>query len=278
MIQVLLIFAHKGHRDMLGNLDNEVIFKKAFTDKIVFKAFVHDILGIDIEVDKIETEKRFQPKVGRVDFSLDIFAESVDKRVIVEIQRVPYDYNFDRFLHYFLMAITEQQESSRKYNIERTVYVIVVMTAPYRFDTKKGDAVRDEVLLLKMNPKTLAGIERDLYGHQLVCLNPNHPDSDTPPQIRDWLDLIYQSMHSPERPMLNERNPGVKRAASLIDYTNLTPEERSLAKDEASKVTFLALEHLEAMKKVGAKLKASGIDIQIIIDSTGLSREDVEAL
>ena len=33
---------------MLGNLDNEVIFKKAFTDKIVFKAFVRDILGIDI--------------------------------------------------------------------------------------------------------------------------------------------------------------------------------------------------------------------------------------
>ncbi len=42
---------------MLGNLDNEVIFKKAFTNKIVFKAFVRDILGIEIEVDKIETEK-----------------------------------------------------------------------------------------------------------------------------------------------------------------------------------------------------------------------------
>ncbi|TAD95966.1 MAG: hypothetical protein EAZ97_14750, partial [Bacteroidetes bacterium] len=46
-------------KTMLGNLDNEVIFKKAFTDKIVFKAFVRDILGIDIEVDKIETEKKF---------------------------------------------------------------------------------------------------------------------------------------------------------------------------------------------------------------------------
>ena len=38
---------------MLGNLDNEVIFKKAFTNEIVFKAFVRDILGIEIEVDKI---------------------------------------------------------------------------------------------------------------------------------------------------------------------------------------------------------------------------------
>lgn len=34
---------------MLGNLDNEVVFKKAFTDKIVFEQFIKDILGIEIE-------------------------------------------------------------------------------------------------------------------------------------------------------------------------------------------------------------------------------------
>jgi len=43
---------------MLGNLDNEVIFKKAFTNKIVFKAFVRDILGIEVEVDKIGNRKK----------------------------------------------------------------------------------------------------------------------------------------------------------------------------------------------------------------------------
>ena len=68
---------------MLGNLDNEVIFKKAFTNKIVFTAFVRDILGIEIEVDKIETEKKFDPKIGYVDFELDIFAESKDKRIAI---------------------------------------------------------------------------------------------------------------------------------------------------------------------------------------------------
>ena len=66
---------------MLANLDNEVIFKKAFTNKTVFKAFVRDILGIEIDVDVIETEKRFTPKVGNIDFELDIFAESKDKRI-----------------------------------------------------------------------------------------------------------------------------------------------------------------------------------------------------
>ena len=55
---------------MLARLDNEVFFKKAFTDKIVFKAFVKDIIGIEVEPEKIETEKSFNPKVGNINFKL----------------------------------------------------------------------------------------------------------------------------------------------------------------------------------------------------------------
>jgi len=73
---------------MLSNLDNEVIFKKAFTDKVVFTQFVKDIVGIDIEVSEIETEKKFDEKLGYIDIKFDIFAESKDHRVIVEIQKV----------------------------------------------------------------------------------------------------------------------------------------------------------------------------------------------
>ena len=263
---------------MLGNLDNEVFFKKAFTDKVVFKAFVHDVLGIDIEVDKIETEKAFSSKIGNIDFKLDIFAESVDKRVVIEIQRMEYDYNFDRFLHYFLMAIAEQQQSSKHYQIDRTVYVIVVLTAPYKFVEKNGNAVLDEVLLLKLNPKTISGIERDLYGHQLVCLNPNHPAEDTPQQIRDWLDLIYQSIHSPARPALNEQNPAIQRAASLISFENLTPEERAQAKMENMKRTVLAITEFDATKKLAKKFKTAGVDHSIIKEATGFTDEEIEAL
>jgi hypothetical protein len=54
----------------LARLDNEVFFKKTFTDKIVFKAFVKDIIGIDVEPDKIETEKAFQSKLGSINLSL----------------------------------------------------------------------------------------------------------------------------------------------------------------------------------------------------------------
>lgn len=37
---------------MLAPLDNEVVFKTAFTDRDVFTCFVKDIVGINIQVDK----------------------------------------------------------------------------------------------------------------------------------------------------------------------------------------------------------------------------------
>ncbi len=269
---------------MLGNLDNEIIFKKAFTDKLVFTTFVKDILGIDVIVDKIETEKQFNPKVGFVDFKLDIFAETVDKRIAIEIQRIEYDHNFDRFLHYFLANIIEQQKSSREYGIEQIVYMIVVLTNPYTISEKSGKPVIDEVLVLKINPSTLKGEERDLYGHQFVCLNPNHPDEDTPQSTRDWLDFIYQSIHNPLRPNINLNNEGIKRAAELIDFDNLTGEERANSKNkEAARVAKLKYE--EAATRKGraegmAEGKAEGKaerDLEVAINGikAGLSEDTI---
>ncbi len=267
---------------MLGNLDNEVIFKKAFTNIIVFKAFVRDILGIEVEVDKIETEKKFDPKIGYVDFELDIFAETIDKRICIEIQRVEYDHHFDRFLHYFLMLIAEQQKSSKEYDIERTVYVIVVLTAPYKINEKNGKPILDEVLLLKLNPQTLQGEVRDLYGHKFVCLNPNHPNKETPKQIRDWLDLIYQSIHSPERPVLNTENEGIKKAMELISFENLTPEERTKAKNkEAARITLAKTEQYAEQKtkiEIAKTMLENNENNEKIILYTGLTFEQIEQL
>lgn len=267
---------------MLGNLDNEVIFKKAFTNITVFKAFVRDILGIEVEIDKIETEKKFEPKIGYIDFELDIFAETTDKRICIEIQRIEYDHHFDRFLHYFLMLIAEQQRSSKEYDIDRTVYVIVVLTAPYKISEKNGKPILDEVLLLNLNPQTLQGQVRELYGHQFVCLNPNHPNNETPKQIRDWLDLIYQSIHSPERPVLNMQNEGIKKAMELISFENLTPEERTQAKNkEAAKIVLAKTEEYakqEEKIEIAKNAILEGANSAFIAKITGLTVEQIEQL
>jgi len=260
---------------MLGSLDNEVIFKKAFTNKVVFKAFVKDILGIEVEVDKIETEKKFDPKIGYIDFELDIFAETTDKRIAIEIQRVEYDHHFDRFLYYFLMLIAEQQKRAKEYNIDQTVYVIVVLTVPYTISEKNGKAVKDEVLLVDLNPKTLDGKTRDMFRHQLVCLNPNHPQENTPQNIRDWLDLIYQSIHNRERPVLNLQNEGIRKAIELISFENLTREERTAAKNkEASEVTVAKYRKLERYD-IAKKCIEEGSSDEFIVQVTGMTLDAV---
>jgi PD-(D/E)XK nuclease family transposase len=261
---------------MLANLDNEVIFKKAFTNKTVFKAFVRDILGIEIDVDVIETEKKFTPKVGNIDFELDIFAESKDKRIAIEIQRVAYDYHFDRFLHYFLMLIAEQQQNAKSYDINQIVYVIVILTTPYTIKSKDGRPILDEVLLVSLNPKTILGEERDLYGHQFVALNPNHIDASTPSRVRDWLDLIYQSIHNPQRHTLNTDNEGIRTAIELITFDNLTSDEIIASKNkEANKQVLSIYNNLRSIE-IAKKMLLRGIDIEIIAEDTDLTIQQVQ--
>ncbi len=291
---------------MLGSLDNEVIFKKAFTDKFVFEHFVKDILNLDVEIGTIETEKRFSPRVGNIDFKLDIFAETVDKRIVIELQRVQYDYNFDRFLHYLMMVVAEQQKSSRQYGFDQTVYMIVVMTMPYTFDDKTGKPVKEELIITKFDSRNYQGEAIRLFDHQMMILNPNHPQQDTPLPIRDWLDLVYQSIHSPHRPNLNLENEGVKRAAGLIEYGNLDPVELAKAKDyESGEVVKSIYGRIgreegkaegkaegiaegiaegkvegkaEGKAEVALNLIAEGFDNARVSKFTGLSEEEVEAL
>ncbi len=220
---------------MLASLDNGLIFKKAFTDMFVFKAFIKDILGLEVEVSKIETEKAFIPKEGNIAFRYDIFAETIDKRFIIEIQKVDYDYNFDRFLHYHLSAITELQKNSGDYRINREVFTVVVVTAPYVIDDKQGFPIKSEVLVSNLDPKDLEGKIIPIYGHRLVFLNPNNRKISTPQNYKDWLDLFYESIHHAENPDINYANEGIRRVADLINYDKMDPYELNESKIAVAK-------------------------------------------
>lgn len=217
---------------MLAPLDNETIFKKAFTNKIVFTQFVKDIFGIDVIVDKIETEKKYDPKAGFIDLAIDVFAETTDHRFIIEIQRIDYDHNFDRFLHYFLQTITEQQKEAKDYNIKQEVLAIVVLTHPYLVNKKTGNAIQDNVLTLDFDLKNLKGEIIKIWGHNLVFLNAHkkYEDLNTPKNYKDWLDLIRQSVQGKGKYTLNLGNKGIAKVVDLIDYEKTTPAERRLIK------------------------------------------------
>ena len=235
---------------MLGNLDNGTIFKKAFTDKLVFEQFMKDILGFEVHVSKIETEKQFTPKIGRIAFELDIFAETEDRRMVIELQKIEYDYGLDRFLHYFLMLLAEQQASAKQYKINRTVYLILVMTQPYELlKDLNGNNMQQEMLITSFQTENSGKENIPLYAHKLIALNPNHKHKDTPKEVRDWLDLIYESINHPENPKINRQNPGIDKAADLIDMDKLTPKElEDKKRDEAGKTAKELYEQIAAEK------------------------------
>lgn len=262
----------------LARLDNDVIFKKAFSDKVVLTQFIKDILGIEIKIKKIETDKRFNPKIAYINFAYDIFTQSEDERVIVEIQRVNYDYNFDRFLHYHTMAIAELQRSARDYKVKQTVYTIVIITAADVITDRAGQPVQYDELILDFNPRTRRGKPIDFCGHQLIFLNPNFRNQETPPSYVDWFDLVQASIHHPENPKINLKNKAIQKAITLIEEDNLTPDERHAAKVTAATEQTLRLyenkgKHegrQEALLEIAKKMKAKGLEVKTIAEMTQL--------
>jgi hypothetical protein len=256
--------------------------KRHSTDKVVFQCFVKDILGIDVQIGKIETEKRFNPKIGNIDFELDIYAESIDKRICIELQKVQYDYTFDRFLHYFVMLIAGQQQSAKEYSINQTVYQILVMTLPYTLKDLNGRTLTDEMLITNFTTRNPAKVERLLYRHSFVTLNPNHRDPNTPKAVKDWMDFIYESMHNPDNPSINLQNMGIKRAAALIDVTKLTPKQLAAKKniEQARSAKIVGEEAAEWRKtvRIAKKMNANGASIEFIAKCLEQSVEETQGM
>jgi PD-(D/E)XK nuclease family transposase len=267
---------------MLANLDNEVIFKKAFTDKFVLECLVRDLFGIEFVPDKVETEKSFKPKIAHINFKYDIFAQSKDERVIVEIQKIDYDYNFDRFLMYHNLAIAEMQRNSNEYKSTKTVYTIVVCTEKYVARDKENTLVQDDVLVHNTNLFTLMGEERNIFGHKLIFLNHNYIKNTTPQGYRDWLVLVQQSIKNPENPAINFSNQGVRKVASIIDYDKLSAEEVTENKNRnaaaSAKIAYAEHGKWEKGMEVATNAIKIGFQNDVIVKLTGLSIKQINKL
>ena len=219
---------------MLADLSNEVYFKKVFTDIEVFKAFTKDVLGIDLNITKVETEKVLLG-ASNIRFKMDLFAEDKTSRTIVEIQKIDYAYNYARFLHYFMGNLLDLQRDSRYYEFTKSVYLIVIITGDSLLKDAKGEKITCDGLITDLNPVALDGRPWKIYAHKMLVLNPSYLSSDTPALIRRWLDFIAASMARTNDPKIDLNHRGIARAAQLADIKSVTPEERFEAMEEQLK-------------------------------------------
>ncbi|MEO0040917.1 MAG: hypothetical protein RL329_365 [Bacteroidota bacterium] len=156
------------------------------------------------------------------------------------------------------------------------------MTLPYTLKDLNGRTLTDEMLITNFTTQNPSNVERLLYRHSFVTLNPNHRDPNTPQPVKDWMDFIYESIHNPTNPSINLQNTGIKRAAELIEVTKFTPKQLAAKKsiEQARNAKIVADETARWQERVrNAKgLYANGVSVAVIAASFKQSVEETQQM
>ena len=209
----------------VASLRYGVIFKKAFSQPDVFTDFVKDILGIDLIIDHVETEKSFPSAIGNVNNHFDLFAEDKVNRIIVDIQHRRYADHYHRFLHYHCAALLEQAVNAKDYRPALAVYTIVVLTS--------GDKHARDMSMIDFDPKDRHGQGLGEIPHKIIYLCPKYLNDETPEAWREWMLAINDSLDEQVDTSVYHK-PSVQKIFACIEKSSLTPADHARMKDEYS--------------------------------------------
>ncbi len=250
----------------VASLRYGVVFKKAFCDVEVFTAFVKDFLNIDLVIDKVETEKSFNPLIGDVDSHFDLYAEDKQNHVIVDIQHCHYDDYYDRFLYYHCAALLEQITNSHSYKPDLKVFTIVVLT--------KNNPHKSAISTIDFDPIDFVeqqGLKE--IPHKIVYLSPKHVSDKIPAPYFEWLSAIKDSLDEEVDETIYQ-HPAILKVFSLIERDNLTSKDRARIKEEKAVEDAISSVKLD----IAQKMKAEGMCLEIIEQVTGLENTFLEKL
>jgi len=272
----------------------DTAFKKAFGKPVVFCQFVKDVLGVEIHVDRVIAGWRYPEPVGFVDIEYDLFAEDTAKRVIVELQHIREEDLFDRFLYYHLIALAQQVKTYTDYRFNKTVYTVVVVTGKSH---KQEEIPKFSHAVSNMDPVNEFGERLGVYPHRLIFLNPNLLNEKTPESVKEWLELIADSLDE-QVDETKYSHPALQTVISEIKSDSITPQELKVIKDEAAweRTKQDAFEEGQAKgqqegwqegrqegrkkreEEIALSMLKKGVDIALISEVTGLKLEEIEAL
>jgi predicted transposase/invertase (TIGR01784 family) len=267
----------------VASLRYEVIFKKAFSVPAIFTAFVRDFLGIELEINTVETDKTYEPPLGRVAAKFDLYAEDKKNRIIVDIQQVRFPDHYHHFLHYHCAALLEQVVKSSDYRPRLKVFTLVVLTS--------GDKHKTDLATIDFDPKDLQGNPLGEIEHKILYICPKYLNKNlTPRQCHEWMEAIEDSLDE----QIDESHytrPEIQRIFSLIEPDQITPQERAKMFDEygyeAIKAEIkqegfqqgLTEGEQKAKVELARQLLSLGSLTEVqIAQVTGLSLEQVKAL
>lgn len=265
-------------------------------DFYVLEGFLSELLKEDILIQNIlesESNQRLDSdKYNRVDI---LVKNSKGELVIIEIQNQnEYDY-FHRMSYGTSKAITEYISVGEPYQNIKKVYSINIVY----FDLGQGEDYvyhgktdfigihnSDKLMLSSKQTEMLGGkIEPSQIFPEYYVIKVNQFDDVAKDTLDQW---IYYLKNNDIKDDFTAK--GINKARELWRFDMLPEEEqRSYSlhlknlRNEASRILTLKIDAEDRVKKentisIAKSLKDNGVDIKTIIKSTGLNKEDIEAL
>ena len=274
---------------------NDYAFKKLFgTDEnkdimIEFLSLVTQLRKNDFDDVHIENSEYipqfYNDKIGRLDIKIRL---NDGRKIDVEMQNSYFDYYPKRSIFYCSKLIHEHFMSGFQYTQLKKCIAINVLNSPFKLSRK----IHSVYQIRESEEQTLLDELLEIHFLDLTKLRKENLTS-----LEKWL-MFIKTDNKEERRMLAQGNPVMTKANKVMDIFYLDEQERKryeaaweyesdrlsmiseserkglergLAEGEARGSHQKALETAKILKQLGESVKK-------IMQATGLSKQEVEAL
>ena len=276
-------------KEKIYNLKNDIIFK-AFFGRKGNEEFLIDFLGalLHIKIEKIKVREEVdleklnpEEKGGRLDLQA-----TLNDGIIVNIElQIENKHNIEkRTTFYSSKVISMETERGTDYkDINQVIMINILDYELFGFDEYISET---KVVLDKHRDyEVINGIK--WYFIELPKFRKINPDINQ--KLNQWLFLL-DDYDKEAIDMAEKKNPTIKRARKEVTY--LTGDEavkrmeflhEKWEMDRISDINYakkLGIEEgkLEEKKSTARKFLEQGVDIEIVIKATGLSKEEIEEI
>ncbi len=201
------------------------------------------------------------------------------QRFIVELQKAEQKFFKDRTVYYSTFPIQEQAEKGEwNYKLE-PVYCIGILDFKFEYDKNVQDKYLYKVGLSDLETNTL--FYDKLFYIYLEVPKFNKSEEELNNNIEKWMYFLRNLSKLNEIPNSLKTEMFIK-AFKIAEIANFTDEQK-FAYDQSIKYYRDLKNSLEksfddGKKEVAKNARRKGLDIDLIIELTGLSKEEIENL
>ena len=286
----------------------DLVFKKLFgteQNNKLLKSLVNSILPKDEQVVTLELKNPYNPSDylnGKITY-LDIKAtDEKGKWYDIEIQVAPYDFFGMRLLFYWAKLYSSQLKSGQTYDDLRKTIVISLIDFNYFTDPKGQEKYHRRIGLCDLDTKEIYeqtdGLE--LQFVELKKFKKELPDVHS--TLERWITFINKAHEYTKDNLPKElaKDENIKNAMEQLEvmYFNdvekehyesqekkyldkLSYEKQEKLRQEQEQQNIEKAEQKGEMKKsmeIAKSLKSKNIPTEIIIETTGLTKDQIDKL